>query len=57
LCSAGLAGTVIEVGPGTGGLTDMLLQKPIASLHLIETKRWIFSKSQTGSDISVQLAS
>ncbi|CAH2559584.1 16S rRNA (adenine(1518)-N(6)/adenine(1519)-N(6))-dimethyltransferase RsmA [Cardinium endosymbiont of Oedothorax gibbosus] len=36
LTDASLVGTVIEVGPGRGSLTEMLLCKPIASLYLVE---------------------
>lgn len=36
LTSEGLACTVIEVGPGTGSLTTLLLQKPIGNLYLVE---------------------
>lgn len=39
LTDASLAGTVVEVGPGRGRLTEMLLCKPIASLYLVEVDR------------------
>lgn len=39
LTSESLDNTVIEVGPGTGSLTEMLLQRSIQSLYLVEIDR------------------
>lgn len=36
LTDASLVGTVVEVGPGRGSLTEMLLCKPITRLYLVE---------------------
>lgn len=39
LTDKSLAGTVVEVGPGRGSLTEMLIAKPIAGLYLVEIDR------------------
>ncbi|WP_339044099.1 16S rRNA (adenine(1518)-N(6)/adenine(1519)-N(6))-dimethyltransferase RsmA [Cardinium endosymbiont of Tipula unca] len=39
LSNDSLSKTIIEVGPGTGSLTEMLLQRPIQNLHLVEIDR------------------
>ncbi|WP_243018251.1 MULTISPECIES: 16S rRNA (adenine(1518)-N(6)/adenine(1519)-N(6))-dimethyltransferase RsmA [Candidatus Cardinium] len=39
LTDKSIIGTVVEVGPGRGSLTDRLLCKPIASLYLVEVDR------------------
>ncbi|MCT4697429.1 16S rRNA (adenine(1518)-N(6)/adenine(1519)-N(6))-dimethyltransferase RsmA [Candidatus Cardinium sp. TP] len=39
LTDESLIGTVVEVGPGSGSLTDRLRTKPIARLYLVEVDR------------------
>ncbi|TDG95381.1 16S rRNA (adenine(1518)-N(6)/adenine(1519)-N(6))-dimethyltransferase RsmA [Cardinium endosymbiont of Culicoides punctatus] len=39
LTNRSLSHTIIEVGPGTGSLTEMLLQRPISNLYLVEIDR------------------